>query len=107
MTDPEDREEEAATLLAGAAPLQAAREYLANARAIGEPGSPSMIDAAELQSAHALMAQAAAFVSIAESLHRLAVLAPGGARRMTRVAKALETVAKEDTAMRYLMRRGR
>lgn len=101
MSEPErDDEAEAATLLSGASPLILAREYWATARAIGDPGSPNMIEAADQQRQHALMASTAALVSMAESLHELA-LAGRANRAPTRAgAKSLDTLAKEMTKIR-------
>lgn len=86
-------------------PLTLAREYWANARRIGEPGSPSMLEAGDLQARHADMAQTAALLSIAESLHALARDAPGNRRRLANLANSADTLAKELTKIRYIARR--
>lgn len=96
--------EDNVALLSG--PLVLAKQYWENARRIGDPGSPSMLQAAELQHQHAEMARTAALVSIAENLERIATTVPGYQRRVAGAAKAIETVAKELTAMRYLLRKG-
>jgi hypothetical protein len=87
-------------------PLILARAYFDNARRIGEPGSPTMIEAAALQAAHADMARAASLLSIAESLHRIAADGHSSHRRLGAAATHIETVAKELTKLRYLARGG-
>jgi hypothetical protein len=88
-------------------PLMLARAYLTNARRIGEPGSPNMIEAAALQHQHAEMASAAALVSVAESLHRLARDGHHQHRRFMVLVSSVDTMAKELTKLRYLARGGR
>lgn len=83
-------------------PLLMAREYLANARRIGEPGSLTMIEGAALLDQHASMAQTAALVSIAESLHGLARSSGVAHRRIAKAAGSLDTLASELTKLRYL-----
>ena len=104
MTDsPPDAQfgdEDAVAMLAGASPLQLAREYWGNACAIGGPGNPDMVEAAQLQAQHAAMASTAALLSIAESLHRLAAVAPSDHRDRHDTAKSLDVLAKEITKIR-------
>lgn len=105
MSEPPPDDEDAAAELAPInPPLQLARAYLDNARHIGEPGSPSMRDAADLQAAHATMAQTAALVSIAESLDRIATTAPANQRRLQSAASSVDQLARELHRLRELAR---
>jgi hypothetical protein len=104
MTDNDTNgEEESLTVLS--TPLQLARQYLDNARSIGEPGSPSMTEAGELQRQHAEMARTAALISMAESLHEISRYAKPSNRRLNELSHGIKTLADEITKIRYIVRK--
>lgn len=88
-------------LLAGR-PSDYAKRYFDNAKRIGEPGSPDMVQARDFQMQHAQMAQAAALVSIADSLESMMQTSRVNARRFQLVTQAVQVLAKEITKLRYL-----
>jgi hypothetical protein len=83
--------------------LDHARRYWSNAREIGEPGHIDMQAGGSMQAQHALMAQTAALISIAESLDSIATTNRISARRGQLASKALDTLAKELTKIRYMV----
>ena len=85
-------------------PLQMARAYYENARRIGEPGSPTMIEAAALMAQHADMARTAALVSIAGSLDSMVRDQANMHRRSGKAIASLDAMAKELYKLRNLAR---
>jgi hypothetical protein len=81
-------------------PLHLARQYLTNARAIGQPGQPTITDAAPLQAAHARMAQTAALIAIAEELHTTTQATRTNAKRLATVSNDLHQLAKDIARIR-------
>jgi hypothetical protein len=88
-------------------PLIMARAFLENARAIGEPGGPNMIEGAALQQQHANMASSAALVSIAESLNTMLRMQANTRLRLARAVTSLHTLSRDIEKIRYAVTRGR
>ena len=86
-------------------PIDHARRYFNNAVAIGEPGQPDMLESGSIQAQHALMAQTAALISIAEALDRIDRTNRVVAREARISAKALDLLSKEITKLRYMARK--
>jgi len=81
-----------------------ARRYWHNAQAIGEPGAQDMREGGAIQAQHALMAQTAALISMAESLDAISTTVRVSARRLQLNNGYFKTLAQEITKLRYLAR---
>lgn len=102
MTDEEKPPEDIPPQLLAYRPIDYAKRYFDNAKRIGEPGSPDMVQARDFQMQHAQMAQAAALVAIAEHLESMATTSRINARRFQLVTQAVQVLAKEITKLRYI-----
>jgi hypothetical protein len=103
--EPEPENQSIPTQLLMPRTLDYAKRYFHNAQSIGEPGQPNMVEAERLQSQHAIMAQTAALVAIAESLEQINTASRITARNMRNISAYFKTLAAEITKIRYMAKR--